>query len=302
MRVGVRERASGGGGVPATGFFALKRVSKMKRRKADITPRITVMPLSREKAFETISENLLILVSVYTSVRVLRDLENYTTLFASTTMLPSSASTLLLLTAAVLQTCSALALVWPRLETIRNGKLIVLGIMCQTFILQLVVCFASKTGRSRTVALVLASFLQVIREGSSRSKSHIGMDFEASLYDRFYGKMRDSATRYKGAAISVLLMMIYTGLYLQYANSVVFTRHRLQKEIGVEQFVDLLGAFTWLFTVGSYQQNKRVVFSELDIDDDEANMGRVARAKRALAGIASRAWEGKGAKKSFKHL
>lgn len=261
------------------------------------------MLLSRERAFETLSEMLLVIVSVYTSIRVLRDLSSYTELFFRTTMLPSNASMLLLGSAAVLQSFSALALVWPRLDTIRNGKLVALGILCQSFILQLIVSFASKTGRSRTVALVLASFLQVIREGSSRSKSHVGVDFEASLYDRVYGKMRDSATRYKSAAISVLLIMVYTGMYLQFGNSVIFARHRLQREIGIEEFVDLLGAFTWLLTVGSFQQNKRVIFSELGIDDDEPDLGRVARAKRALAGVATRAWEGRsGAKKSFKHL
>jgi hypothetical protein len=89
--------------------------------------------------------------------------------------------------------------------------------------------------------------------------------------------------------------------YLYFGQSVVFARHQLQREIGIEQMVDQLGSFTLLFTIGSFQQNRSVVFAPMDAYEDEP-IGRVARAKRALAavyGFASRVWGGHGSKRSL---
>lgn len=259
------------------------------------------MALSREKAFQTSAWSMLILVSVYTSARVLRDSKSYTQLFSSTTMLPQGLSFMVLVVCSLTQIGGALALLWPRLDTIRNGKFVALSVLCGAFALQIIVAFASATGRTRTVALVVASFLHVVREGSSRSSSQVGVDVEESLCDRVYGRIREAATRYKAAAVVVVLMISYFGFYMYYSQSIIFARHRLQREIGVEQMVDLFGLFTLLLTVGSFQQNRRVLFTPLDLEDDEA-VGRVARAKRVLSGLATRAWEGRGAKKSFKDL
>lgn len=261
------------------------------------------MPLSREKLFETCAGVLLVLVSLYTAVRVTREIHGYSALVSSTTRVPESVAYGTLASCSAAQFGSSLALLWPRLATIRSGKTTTLAILCVAFVMQAVVAFASSTGRARTVCLFAASLLQLIREGSSRSTSQVGIDVEASLCDRFYGHMRDSATRYKSAAVVTLLMVIYGFYYLLHSQSIVFARSRLQKEIGVEQAVDLLGLYTFLFTIGSYQQAQRVLFTPLDLDDDDdAPVGRVARIKRALSGVAASAWEGRGPKKGFKHL
>lgn len=259
------------------------------------------MALSREKRFETCSWVLLILVSLYTALRVIRDLNSHVDLFASTTMAPTGVSCVLLIVCSGFQICSALALIWPRLSTIRNGKLVALAILCAAFTLQLVVSFASKTGRTRAVVLVAASFLQFVREGSSRSGSHMGVDVEQRICDRVYGRVREAATRYKSAAVCTFLMVCYFGVYLYYGEKIVFARHKIQREIGVEQFLDMFGVFTFLFSVGSFQQNQRIMFTPLDLDDDEP-VGRVTKAKRTLERLAARAWEGRGARKSFKDL
>ena len=236
------------------------------------------MVISREKTFETCAGTMLVLVSLYTALRVAKELKSHAQLFSSTVHSPETISYILLVSFLVGQIGSALALLWPRLQTIRNGKLVALGVLCGAFTLQLVVSFASATGRTRTVALVAASFLQVVREGSSRSSSHMGMGVEACVCDCVYGKIREAATRYKASAVATLLMFCSGLSYLYFGQSVVFARHQLQREIGIEQMVDQLGSFTLLFTIGSFQQNRSVVFAPLDVYDEES-IGRVARAK-----------------------
>mgnify|MGYP006088482535 CR=1 FL=1 len=259
------------------------------------------MPLSRERVFETTSLCLLILVSVYTAARMLRDLKSYSELFSVTTWIPIGASRFFLVGCALTQLVASLALVWPRLATIRNGKLSALCVLLVAFSLQNIICFASSTGRSRSVALVVSSVLNFVREGSSRSSTQVGVDMEANICDRLYGAMRESASRYKSAAVAAVLLTLYTVFYFYVGQSIIFARHSLQRELAVEQLLDVFGVYTLLFTVGSYQQNRRVLFTTVDLEDDE-NLGRVARTKRLLTGLAARAWEGRSAKRNYKDL
>ena len=258
------------------------------------------MTISREKVFETCAGAMLVTVSIYTALRVAKELKSHAMLFSAATSSPEIVSYILLISFLVGQLVSAISLIWPRLQTIRSGKRLALSVLCAAHSLHLVVSFASATGRGRTMALVAASFLQAIRHGSSRLSSHMGMDVEASVCDRVYGKVRDSATRYKGAAVAIVLMICSGASYIYFGQPILFARHQLQREIGIEQAVDVLGSFTLLFTIGSFQQNSSV-FAPLDTNEEEP-IGRVARAKCALAKayrVAARTWEDKREKRNI---
>ena len=271
--------------------------------------------LTREKIFRVCSWNVLILISIYTSLRTLRDASSYSQLFSSTTLVPLSVSHALILCLSGLQLVSSGLLLWPRLELLKHGHVVALATLSVAFLSQLPMAIPSKTGRVRTVALVLASLLHLVRRASSRHASTMGADVDITRCDRINEHLTEAALRYKFWPLMTAMLLLQVGFYLYSAESLLFARHRLQRELAIEHTIDLFGNAVLFLTLGSFQTSKKSLSQNIYLDDDGMHDGyngyneasRVAKAKLFLSNgkdRLSRYWQGQGAgaKKSYKDL